>query len=167
MNVTIRPLRVADAATSVVWRNDPGIWTYTLAAGRSGSTLEKEAAWIERVMADSTGRRFAIEADGRYVGNIYLTDIIDGTAQYHVFIGDRGYWGKGIARQATAKILDHAWSVLELASVELAVHRANEAALALYRRQGFQDIGAEGDFVRMRISNPGRTVEQARYRSVP
>lgn len=154
MKVALRPLEPTDAETAVHWRNDPAVWTYTTAKSRERVDVATERAWIERVATDSTNHRCAILADGIYVGNVYLTDIRDGSAQFHIFIGDRGIWGRGVGRRATAAILAIGWRKLDLDSIYLLVHCENVAALALYRSLGFTAAGDEGAFVRMAIANP-------------
>lgn len=156
MIVDLRPLRPEDAAISVAWRNDPLVWTYTTAAGRGAVTEATERAWIEQVMRHSHERRCAILADGAYVGNVYLTDIGDGSAQFHIFIGDRQAWGQGIGRRATTAILELGWRELDLDSIYLLVHRGNAAAGAMYRKLGFVAVASEGAFDRMIIVNPHR-----------
>lgn len=162
MTVSIRALRPTDAEIAYRWRNDPSIWTYTLAAGRSITVdAEIERAWIIKTAADDTAQRFAIDADGVYVGNIYLTDIVGGSAQYHVFIGERQAWGRGIASEATAQILRVAWEQLRLDRIYLYVHPDNAAGMRLYIRFGFvivghDRLGTQTDFVRMELNNPAR-----------
>lgn len=157
MKVELRPLVPSDAETAVHWRNDPAVWTFTTAAGRPPVEVDTERAWIERVIADPANRRYAIIAEGSYVGNVYLTDIDAGTAQFHIFIGDRRMWGRGVGRRATAAILELGWSELDLDSVWLLVHRDNAAALALYRGLGFSPSKGEDPFERMTLTNPHRT----------
>lgn len=152
MQVTIRPLEEADAATSVKWRNRPEIWAYTASAPDRLIGLDDELAWIRRVIADPGSRRFAIMAENAYVGNIYLTDIADGGATYHIFIGEPAYWGRGVARGASRAILDYARDELQLRTVDLAVHRAHAAAQRLYESLGFVPVGEDGDFIRMRVT---------------
>lgn len=153
MNVTLRPLEPADADTSVHWRADPAIWTYTLAAGRPPVELATERAWLVRVIADRNGRRFAILADDRYVGNVYLTDITATSAQYHIFIGERDMWGRGIARAATMAVLDIAWTDLGLDQVYLLVHPDNRIARGLYERLGFTVTGRDGIYEVLTLLN--------------
>jgi len=153
MKVCIRPLEEADASTSVGWRNIPEIWAYTASRPDHEITPEEELAWIRRVLADPACRRFAILADGRYVGNTYLTGIAGGEAEYHIFIGERDAWGKGIARQATTQLLALAKSRLHLAHIHLSVHQANTGAVGLYRSIGFvptRQAGAD-DFITMTL----------------
>ena len=154
MTIELRPLRPDDAAISIAWRNDPLVWTYTTAAGRGPVTEATERAWIEQVIRHPHERRCAILVDGAYVGNVYLTDIEGGSAQFHIFIGDRQAWGRGIGRRVTALILDLGWCDLDLDSIYLLVHRDNAAAGAMYRKLGFVAVASEGAFDRMVIANP-------------
>ncbi len=151
MQVEIRPLREEDAHVSVRWRNISDIWRYTKFQATRPVTLDDELAWIRQVTADPTCRRFAILADGRYVGNIYLTGIKDGLAEYHVFIGEQDYWGRGVAKAATREILRFARESLHLDRVELLVNEANAAAMSLYSSFGWQTIAHEGEFLRMEL----------------
>lgn len=138
MQVTIRPLEENDAYTSVKWRNDPEVFKYTGNIYKNEIKIENELEWIHKVTSNSKDYRCAILADGVYVGNIYLTDIENGSAEYHIFIGDKLYWGKGVAKQASILILEYAFNVLSLDSVKLQVRKENTSALMLYQRLGFE-----------------------------
>jgi RimJ/RimL family protein N-acetyltransferase len=151
MKVEIRPLQESDAATSVHWRNDPEIWRHTESAPDRHITLEDELAWVRRVTADPESRRFAILADGTYIGNIYLTGLSGGEADYHIFIGDKSYWGKGIAREASEQIIAYGRDELGLNAVNLKVKRSNEGAYRLYRKLGFEEHSTKGDFITMTL----------------
>lgn len=153
MDIQIRPLQIDDARVSYKWRNDPEVWKYTGSKPDRVITQEIETEWIKRVMDDSTSKRFAILADGTYVGNIYLTDITDKDAQYHIFIGDKSYWGKGIAQIASKILLDYAEQHLPISKVYLKVKSENAAAVAVYRKLGFQaDESATDNQICMSIS---------------
>ena len=156
MNVTIRPLQADDARVSYMWRNDPDIWELTGSRPDRIITLQDEQNWIDKVMADKTCRRFAIIVDDTYVGNIYLTDIHDSMAEYHVFIGDRNYWGKGIASAASEQIVNFGRSKLHLKSIYLKVHEDNGAAIHVYEKMGFLPSGKEGKFIVMRLLLDGK-----------
>lgn len=138
MQVTIRPLEENNAYTSVKWRNDPEVFKYTGNTYKNEIKIENELEWIRKVTSNPKDYRCAILADGIYVGNIYLTDIENGSAEYHIFIGDKRYWGKGIAKQASILILEYAFNVLSLDSVKLQVRKENTSAFMLYQRLGFE-----------------------------
>lgn len=152
MRVKIRPLEERDAKTSVNWRNDPDIWQFTASRPDRIITLQDEIDWIRRVMEDKTSRRFAILADDSYVGNIYLTDITKKDAEYHIFIGDKNFWGKGIAGEASKLIIDYATQDLGLDEIHLKVRDDNGAAHHLYKKIGFVDeVLDEDGFWAMRL----------------
>jgi RimJ/RimL family protein N-acetyltransferase len=116
MNVTIRPLQEQDAYTSVKWRNDPEVFKYTGNTYKNEISLETELNWIRKVMANENEYRCAILADGVYVGNIYLTDITKESAHYHIFIGNKDYWGKGVAKKSVRTNLKLRFSCIKSAN---------------------------------------------------
>ncbi len=153
MNVRIRPLKEQDAYTSVKWRNDPEVFKFTGNTYNHEITIDNELEWIRKVTANPTDYRCAILVDEVYVGNIYLTDIKEGTAHYHIFIGDKSYWGKGVAKRASLLILDYAFKVLNIKEIFLRVRNVNTSAYNLYLRLGFKDIKVDGVWTFMRLSN--------------
>lgn len=149
MIVTIRPLQEADAYTSVKWRNDPEVFKYTGNTYKSEILLETELNWIRKVMANENEHRCAILADNVYVGNIYLTDITKESAHYHIFIGNKDYWGKGVAKQASEQILKYAFDVLKIKAVYLRVKKQNVSAFHLYLKLGFIERKEDANWVEM------------------
>lgn len=153
MQVTIRPLQEQDAYTSVKWRNDLEVFKYTGNTYDHIITIQSELDWIHKVIANHNDYRCAILADGVYVGNIYLTDIGDGCATYHIFIGNRDYWGKGVAREASLQIIDYGFKDLKLDKIVLEVKRQNERAIKLYLSLGFVILSEGDEWVEMGIMN--------------
>lgn len=153
MNVRIRPLKEQDAYTSVKWRNDPEVFKFTGNIYNHEITIDNELEWIRKVTANPTDYRCAILVDEVYVGNIYLTDIKEGTAHFHIFIGDKSYWGKGVAKRASLLILEYAFNVLNIKEVLLRVRNVNTSAYNLYRRLGFKDVKVDGIWTLMKLSN--------------
>jgi RimJ/RimL family protein N-acetyltransferase/glycosyltransferase involved in cell wall biosynthesis len=143
-SVLIRPLEVEDAEVSYVWRNDPEIWKFTGNRPDRIITEEIEDSWIRKAIAEPDSCRFAIEVDGQYVGNIQITNIRDGfDGQYHIFIGEKKFWGKGIAALATFQIIRFAREVLRLKQVYLFVNPLNVIAVRLYEKCGFSRCSDE------------------------
>ncbi len=140
--VYIRPLKREDAFISFKWRNDPTVWKYTGRRPDRYITEEIELAWIEKALADATCRRFAIctcDSD-KYIGNVQLTDITESSAQFHIFIGDRSFWGKGVASQATELLINYIKEHMSVTEVLLSVHPDNTAAQKVYLKNGFNPI---------------------------
>ena len=139
--VRLRPLRADDADDIVRWRNDPAV------AGQMFSpapaTPDDHRRWFERMQARGDRLEFVILADERAVGTIGLgaIDRGHGRAQYGILIGEAEARGRGIARQASELLLDHAFDDLRLHRVHLSVYADNAPALRLYRRLGFVEEG--------------------------
>lgn len=151
MVVTIRPLQENDAYTSVKWRNDPEVFKYTGNTYDHMITIESELEWIRRVISNQNEYRCAILVDGVYVGNIYLTNIDSISAHYHIFIGNKNYWGRGVAKRASLLILHYAFNQLMLQTVLLRVHKENSAAVKLYKDLGFKEVYSDGTWRTMTI----------------
>jgi RimJ/RimL family protein N-acetyltransferase len=61
----------------------------------------------------------------------------NGSALYHITIGEKDAWGRGHGTEATRLMLGHAFGRLGLHRVGLTVFAFNERAIRAYRRCGF------------------------------
>jgi len=148
-NVLIRPLCLEDAKISFQWRNDPEIWHFTGKRPDKLITEEIEAEWLSEKLTETNAFRFAIDVDNQYIGNIQITDIMDReNGQFHIFIGEKSFWGKGIARLAIAQIIRFAKEKLNLKELYLVVNPRHKAAISLYQKCGFYQLNNE---IRMRL----------------
>ena len=148
--VLIRPLEISDASISWKWRNDPEIWKYTGKKPDIFVTEEIEKKWLHEKLLEKDSVRFAITVDDLYVGNIQLTNIIkEDKAEYHIFIGERSFWGKGIASLATNQIIRYATNILKLKEISLFVNPLNKAAIKVYEKSGFR---IANDQIEMKLS---------------
>lgn len=141
--ILIRPLEKKDALVSWKWRNDQEIWKYTGSKPNKIITPEIELEWIINALSDVNTRRFAITVDDKYVGNIQLTNITNESAEYHIFIGDKDFLGKGIGFSATQQLLRFAKNSLNLKQIYLYVKKENENAVKLYQKCGFVQVSGE------------------------
>ncbi len=148
MQIKIRPLQESDAYISYQWRNNPVIWKYTGSKPDKTITVDMEREWIKNVLSRPNEKRFAIMADDVYIGNTYLTDISNQTAEFHIFIGRPDYWGKGIAGVVITHILSYAKDI-NLKVIHLEVHQDNISALKLYQKAGFVETGQNGQMIKM------------------
>jgi len=61
----------------------------------------------------------------------------NGSALYHITIGEKDAWGRGYGTEATRLMLDHAFGALGLHRIALFVFEFNERAIRTYQRCGF------------------------------
>ncbi|MAA58409.1 MAG: GNAT family N-acetyltransferase [Cryomorphaceae bacterium] len=142
--IYIRPLQYDDAKVSYKWRNDHRIWKHTGSRPDQKITLSMELDWIKGILKKKSEKRFAIciASTHEYIGNVQLTDIKNGQAEFHIFIGEPAYWGKGLGEKATIMILKLAFDKLNLKRIHLFVSKDNIGAIKLYKKTGF-DIKTE------------------------
>jgi diamine N-acetyltransferase len=154
--IYLRPLVVADARTSYKWRNDPDIWKFTEFKPDLPITREIEAAWLIGKLKKRNERRFAICLlnNDQYIGNVQLLEIDHEKAWFHIFIGEKKFWGQGISQKAMQIILYYAFSELGLQKVLLAVSPLNIAAWKVYEKMGFIYTGKneKNGFKEMKIT---------------
>lgn len=156
MDVKIRKLRVSDGEISWRWRNDPEVWMLTGRKWTGEVTEEIEKNWIKEVIKRDNELRFAICVgdNEQYVGNAQLTNLQNGKAEFHVFIGEKSYWGKGIGTEATKLMVDYAFRRLGLVKIYLYVKEGHFAAIKAYSKCGFRIIGNGLDgTLKMEIEN--------------
>jgi RimJ/RimL family protein N-acetyltransferase/glycosyltransferase involved in cell wall biosynthesis len=138
--VIIRPLKFSDSSTSYLWRNDTEVWKFTGNKPNLLVTEELERKWISEKLLEKNSKRFAIEVDDEYVGNVQLTEITNRGAEFHIFIGNKDYWGKGISYIAILQLLRYAKRNLSLEKIDLKVNPENKSAINLYKKVGFEII---------------------------
>lgn len=140
-SVYIRPLVPEDALVSYQWRNNPRLWRIMGCRPDRFITPEMESAWLVKVLQRQNERRFAIchSIDNKYIGNVFLTDMQNGEAQIHIFIGEMEYWGKGTAYVAIRLLMDIGFRLLHLDMVYALVNSNNASVIALARLLGFRN----------------------------
>jgi ribosomal-protein-alanine N-acetyltransferase len=79
----------------------------------------------------------------KHIGNISLQsiDYISHTAEYAIMVGDKEYWGKGIASEASRLILAHGFNALNLHRIYCGTSSTNEAMQKLALALGFTQEG--------------------------
>lgn len=154
MKVYIRPLCLEDAKISYRWRNNPAIWAFTGRKPVSSVSEEVESAWLRDCLQRSDQYRFAIciQESDQYIGNVQIIGVKDRTGEFHIFIGEEQFWGKGLGAQASLLMLKYGFGKLGLHTIRLTVHKDNISARSIYTKLGFEISGSEGDFLKMALT---------------
>ena len=81
-----------------------------------------------------------------HIGNVKLEPIVrhELRATFGILIGNKDFWGRGIATEVTELVVDFAFNHLKLKSLDLGVERANVAAIRAYKKVGFHIEELEG-----------------------
>jgi RimJ/RimL family protein N-acetyltransferase len=140
--VTLRGIRESDLEDYVRWFNDPEVTQFTqLESG--GITLEGEREWFRRISApEHTGRNWAIEAEGRHIGNCALHLESGGlTARFGIIIGDKTAWNRGHGTAALKEVLRIGFAELGLHRIHLTAMAENARAIRCYEKCGFRREG--------------------------
>lgn len=101
---------------------------------------EIERFFSARVVGDEAlAMAVHIRATDRLIGTCAFSqlDADNGSALYHITIGEHDAWGHGYGTEATRLMLDHAFGTLGLHRIALFVFEFNERAVRAYRKCGF------------------------------
>ncbi len=143
--IYLRPLSTDDLAGGYPnWLNDPEVSAHN-SHHVFPYTLAQTKGYIESVQNDPQNLVLAIVAkDGnKHIGNIALQHInlIDRNAEYAIIVGDKGYWGRGVACEASRLLLTHGFNVLSLHRIYCGTSSTNIAMQKLAIALGMQKEG--------------------------
>jgi RimJ/RimL family protein N-acetyltransferase len=143
--LVFRAVREDDRPVLTRWLNDFGTLR-TAGIGVGPRTEVGVARWYARFAGDDPGEHWFViveRASGAMLGFAGLRDIDHrhGTAEYAITIGEPVARGVGYGTEATRRLLDYAFTDLNLRSVLLDVSEYNVAGRRSYARAGFREIG--------------------------
>jgi RimJ/RimL family protein N-acetyltransferase/catechol 2,3-dioxygenase-like lactoylglutathione lyase family enzyme len=140
----LRPLVAEDVDALVPIYTNPEITRYFGAAVPDRrSVVELVRRRLNRPLAEGMGS-WVLELDGRLVGLAHLwpSRQLPGAVPEMGWLLARSAWGRGLATEAAAAVLDHGRYRLGLPSVWALVHRENKASIAVAERLGMLNVGA-------------------------
>ena len=122
------------------WYSDPDVARLTRYQDGPMRRDEIERFFTARVVGpDSLALAVHIRESGRLIGTCAFSQLDgdNGSALYHITIGEKDSWGHGYGTEATQLMLRHAFGALNLHRVALSVFEFNERAIRSYVRCGF------------------------------
>jgi RimJ/RimL family protein N-acetyltransferase len=143
--VTLRPLSLEDINDMYVsWFNDAEVCKYN-SHHVYPYTIELAKEYVTKIRSEKRDLVLAIIAKdtGKHIGNISLQNIhpIDRSAEYAVILGDRDYWGKGVAGEASRLIIQHGFSTMNLHRIYCGTSTENVPMQKLAAKLGFREEG--------------------------
>jgi len=135
--VILRPLERRDLERSRVWVNDPENAALLLRV-LPVSEIEQEH-WFEKLCTRPDRYVWAVEANDQYIGNmgLYHIDLVHRRAEAWTLLGEAGWRGQGLGREAMALLLDYGFDGLGLHKIYLHVDQENVIAREMYEKLGF------------------------------
>ena len=138
-DVYLRPLTPVDIGPAyLAWFRDPEVTRYLEARDITADDALKHLDWGLK-----TGLRhmYAIcdAAGGRHIGNLKVGDIRPkhGTSDLVTVIGERAYWGRGLATQAIRQGIALAFGRHGVRKLSAGMYAGNLGSLRAYTRAGF------------------------------
>jgi RimJ/RimL family protein N-acetyltransferase len=122
------------------WYADPEVVRLTRYQDGPMRRDEIERFFAARALgADSLAMAIHLRDGDRLIGTCALSqlDSDNGSALFHITIGEKDAWGNGYGTEATRLMIDHAFRGLGLHRVALTVFAFNERAVRSYRSVGF------------------------------
>lgn len=123
------------------WDLDEDVQQYMPGPENTPMSDEQQLAYLKECETDMEGIYWSIvwKENQQLIGTISLTDInqYHGVAELGIVIGEKKYWGKGVAREAVRLVLDNARSELELRRITVEYEEENKAMGKVLEENGF------------------------------
>ncbi len=149
-NIVIREAEIDDAEKMIAYLNVVGGESDNLMHGANGFKVPVEAV-KRRIQAshdaDNSIILIALAGDeiiARAELNGYPDARLHHNARFSISVR-KDYWNMRIGTMLMTKIIEHAGN-MKLRNIELEVVAENKAAIALYHKMGFSDVGVYRDY---------------------
>lgn len=142
-SVYLRPLEKSDLPARVKWVNDPAVrrtlmFDYPL-------SLAKTEWWFSKAAIDPAKRHFSIihREEDALIGMTGLLDIDlrHQRAQMYITIGEKAFWGRGLADEIIPLVQNYAFCELGLNRLYLYTLPSNARGRKVYERNNFTAEG--------------------------
>ena len=153
--IVIRKAIKEDAGVIIDYCNVVGGESDNLLFGENelGVTLEQEEKFIEGMADSKTSGFFIGLIDGKIVSIANLSTLTRQRAAHNSEIGisvRKKYWGLGIATIMLESVIEFAKASKQIEIIGLSVRADNLAALRLYKKLGFVEIGRYPKFTKIK-----------------
>ncbi len=143
-NYTIRPFEKEDALLWQKWDTDPEIQAHMPELRNEAQDISTQYEYIEECENDEDGYYWSIETrDRTTIGIVSLFEIDPHhkTVDLGIVIGDKEYWGKGVATEVVNTIKEYAFNTLGIARISAEVEEDNLPMKKVFEKTGFEQDG--------------------------
>lgn len=139
-NIFLKKLTSDDASEEYCgWLNDPEVNKHLVTKKISSDQLKE---YINEKNSSAKCLLLGIfdNINNQHIGNIKLEPIEfqEKRAVIGVLIGNKNYWGRGLATEAVRLAKEYAFGELNLSELKLGVFPDNKAAIKVYEKNGFK-----------------------------
>ena len=148
--VVLRRHRPENLAAFRRWYSDVEVARLTRYRDGPMRPDEIDRFFTARVLGiDSLTLAVHLRAKDRLIGSCAFSQLDgdNGSALFHITIGEKDLWGRGYGTEATRLMLAHAFMSMGLHRVSLAVFAFNERAIRSYEKVGFVVEGRARDAI--------------------
>lgn len=149
--VVLRRHVPTNLAAFMRWYADPEVSRLTRYQEGPMARPEIERFFHARVLGpESLAMAIHERATDRLLGTCAFSQLDgeNGSALFHITIGEKDAWGRGFGTEATRLMVEHAFERLRLHRLGLSVFAFNERAIRAYRRAGFVIEGRSREAIR-------------------
>lgn len=143
-HVYVRGLHRSDLPALLPWINDADV-TGLLFTGDRPANLERLTEQWESDVQSQNSIPFAacLRQDDRFIGTtgLYSINWIMRSAEFRVFLGEKGQWNKGIGTELTRLMTLYGFEKLNLNRLWLGVNADNAGGVRAYEKAGFTREG--------------------------
>ena len=113
------------------------------------ATFRQLVRRLHGLARDGSAYPFAVEVSGRFAGQVTVSNIVRGSAQF----GSLGYWldreyaGRGVMPMAVAMVIDHCFFTAGLHRIEIAIRPENTNSLRVVEKLGMREVGFAPKFL--------------------
>jgi ribosomal-protein-alanine N-acetyltransferase len=128
------------------WMNDPEV-TQFLEVRNARRTHQDILDYVKSVLKKSEDVFLAIcvKETGQHIGNIKLGPVNQTHSFAHIglLIGEKNFWGKGLATEAISLVVQYAFNTLKLHKVLAGCYANNAASARAFEKAGFTREGLQ------------------------
>ena len=143
--VYLRALELDDYKETIKWHTDDEIWDMVVSNKRYVSK-DYEKKWVEDKIFNNGNNitlGVCIKENDKLIGQVALNNVSieNRSAEFSKMIGDKDYWGKGLAKEATMLMLHHGFFDLGLERIQAKQLLDNPTSIHVNMKCGFKSEG--------------------------
>ncbi|MFH0969688.1 MAG: GNAT family protein [Patescibacteria group bacterium] len=143
--IYLRPLTANDINDNYIsWLNDSEVCKYN-SHHAFPYNKHKAEEYLKNISLSKEILVLAIitKRSEKHIGNISLQqiDLLNSSAEFAILLGDKNYWGKGIAKEASVLIVNHGFKELNLHRIYCGTSSENIAMQKLAEFLGMSEEG--------------------------